>query len=301
MCDRWQLQWCEDHWCGTFLAMASPCEVLLETDDAGLAESLLRLATAEAWRIEGRLSRYIPDNPIDRINRAAGNAVEVDEEIARLLDFAQRCHALSDGLFDITSGVLRQVWHFDGSDRVPVAEDVATCVKRVGWDKVTWTPPLLRLLPGMEIDLGGIGKEYAVDRTATLLARAADISFVVNYGGDIQINRPKRSGRSWQVGIEDPCASRSSVHMLDIPRGGIATSGDASRFLKKDGRRYSHVLDPRTGWPVADAPRSVTVLAPHCTEAGLLATLALLHGARAEKFLQQQGVRSLVFREESGQ
>jgi thiamine biosynthesis lipoprotein len=291
----WQLQWCENHWRGQFLAMASPCEILLDTTDASLAEELVALACAEAWRIEAKLSRYVPDNPLDRINRAAGQAIEVDTEIARLLDYAQTCYELSGGLFDITSGVLRQVWRFDGSDRLPTAEAVAACVQRVGWDKVAWRSPWLKMQPGMEIDLGGIGKEYAVDRTAWLLEQAADLSFVVNYGGDMQINRPKQNGQGWRVGIEDPVHPERAVRLMELQSGGVATSGDARRFLQKDGRRYGHVLNPRTGWPVEHAPRSVTVLAGHCTEAGLLATLALLHGVEAESFLRQQGVRFEVY------
>ena len=147
------------------------------------------------------------------------------------------------------------------------------------------------MIAGMELDLGGIGKEYAVDRCARLLIEYTHVNALINFGGDIYVTGPRRDGRPWHVAIEqlrnDPQADTTVVQLL---RGGIATSGDAHRFLLKDGIRYSHILDPRTGWPVRDAPRSVTVVANTCTEAGMLATFAMLQGNDAEAFLEQQQV-----------
>jgi thiamine biosynthesis lipoprotein len=286
-----------DYWLGRFRAMASPCEVLLEVDSEQEAKQLLQLAQGEAQRIEHKFSRYRTDNIIHQINQARGKPVEVDPETASLLDYAAQCHALSEGRFDITSGVLREVWQFDGSDRVPDAAAVAKVLPRVGWQKVTWKAPWFTLPAGMEIDLGGIGKEYAVDRTARLLQQHTTASLLVNYGGDLQVTGPRRSGWGWFVGVEDPqhAVSRkgsggTQLRQYELLQGGIATSGDARRYLLRDGVRYSHILDPRTGWPVPDAPRSVTVAAGTCTEAGILATLAMLQGARAETFLEQQDV-----------
>ena len=147
----------------------------------------------------------------------------------------------------------------------------------------------LRLEPGMEIDFGGIGKEYAVDRAATLLRGAAE-PCLINLGGDLAVTRPAAGGRPWRVGIEALDASGKPARALELRRGALATSGDARRFLLKDGYRYGHVLNARTGWPVERAPRSVTVAANTCTEAGTFSTLALLHGAGAEEFLRAQGV-----------
>lgn len=276
---------------GRFAAMASPCEVLIETDDPGLAERLLAVALREARRIEKKYSRYLQGNIIDRINRGDGHAVEVDAETANLLDYADRCHRLSDGLFDITSGVLRRAWKFDGSDNLPSAETVAALIDKVGWDRIRWERPRITLQPGMEIDLGGIGKEYAVDSTVQLLKQHTDASLVVNYGGDLHVTAPRRDGRPWVIGVEDPRRGGSSpARNLTLSRGGVATSGDARRFLLKDGVRYGHILDPRTGWPVPDACPSVTVVAGSCLEAGMLATFAILQGRKAEEFLAAQGV-----------
>lgn len=287
----------EDYYTGRFQAMASPCELLIDVDDEPLARQLLDIAHNETLRIEQKFSRYRDDSIIQRINRSAGETIEVDAETAALLDYAQQCYQLSGGLFDITSGVLRQVWRFDGSDRIPSRARVKKVLPLIGWPRIDWQPPTIRLPRGMEIDFGGIGKEYAVDRSARLIAETNRASVLINYGGDLFVNRPRRNGRGWFIGIENPDSSapltqgQESLQNFELRHGGIATSGDARRYLLARGKRYSHILNPTTGWPVEHAPRSVTVAAATCIEAGLLATFAMLHGAEAERFLNDEGVQ----------
>jgi len=286
-----------DHICGRFQAMASPCEILIDTQDLHLAEHLTALAYAEAKRIEYKYSRYIAGNPVDVINRSQGTPVGIDEETWRLLQFAQTCFELSDGMFDISSGVLRRAWRFDGSDKLPSAQLVAQLLPLVGWQKVRFDASSITLPTGMELDFGGIGKEYAVDCVAKLLTQnTVDTSVVVNFGGDIQVTQPRQHGQRWQIGIESLQGYQYIAKLLSIHSGGLATSGDARRYLLKDGVRYSHILNPKTGYPVRDAPRSITVAADHCVQAGLLATLALLQGAAAEDFLAKQHVKYWSFR-----
>ncbi len=281
-------------WRGSFRAMASPCEVLIDTSDPTAAARAAQAVADEAWRIEQKFSRYRDDNIVHAINHAEGAAVELDEETARLLETSARYHALSGGLFDITSGVLRRVWKFDRSDRLPNPAAVDDVLRLVGWHKAEWKSPQLRLKPGMEIDFGGIGKEYAVDRAAELGAAACGgAPLLVNFGGDIYANRPRRDGQPWRVGVQSLAPDARAPH-VGLNQGGITTSGDAHRFLLKDGVRYGHILDPRTGWPVKDAPRSVTVLQASCTQAGLLSTLAILNGKDAEQFLKDKGVEHWV-------
>lgn len=287
----------DDYWVARFLAMGSPCELLVDTNDRALAAPLAELAWAEALRIEQKFSRYRDDNIIHRMHTSGGQPVEVDEETAKLIDYADLCFRLSDGLFDITSGVLRQVWKFDGSDRVPSAAQVAALLPSIGWEKVSWNKPQLTLPSNMEIDLGGIGKEYAVDKTAQLLTAHSDISVVVNFGGDLFVSGPRANDAHWRIGIDDPSATgERSLAQLQLLRGGVATSGDARRFLLKNGLRYGHILNPKTGWPVRAAPRSVTVVANTCVEAGMLATFAMLQGSAAEEFLQAQNTKYFCFR-----
>ncbi|HET7607347.1 MAG TPA: FAD:protein FMN transferase [Gammaproteobacteria bacterium] len=282
-------------WLGTFQSMASPCEVHVGEADLATADRVVAIAAAEARRIEAKFSRYLRGNVIDAINTAEGRPVVVDDETARLLDYAARLHELSDGKFDVTSGVLRRAWRFDGSDRVPTPEAVAALLPIVGWDKVRWRAPELRLPRGMEIDLGGIGKEYAVDSAAGLV-RSVSSRCLLNFGGDLLALGPQPGGSPWRVGVESVSDVGAVAKQIDLTVGALATSGDSRRFLQRDGKRYGHVLDPRTGWPVAGGPRSVTVAASTCTEAGMLATLALLQGADAEAFLEAQGVQFWALR-----
>ena len=276
-----------------FQAMACPCEARFEIGDPDEALRLGRIVQAEAGRIEARYSRYKPDSILSKINASGGAPVVVDDETASLLDYAAQCHALSNGLFDITSGALRRAWgRFDGSDRIPEPEAVKAILPFVGWDKVVWRRPEIILPAGMEIDFGGFGKEYAVDRAAMALSRETDLAFLVNFGGDLRVGGRRRGGARWRISLESPDVEGAVEATLEIATGGLATSGDARRFLMKDGVRYSHILDPRTGWPVKDPPRSVTVAAATCLAAGLMSTLAMLKGSQAQAFLDQEGVQA---------
>jgi thiamine biosynthesis lipoprotein len=273
-----------------FAAMASPCEVLLETDSLGSARELGELAAREASRIEAKYSRYRADSVLSQINRSGGAPVAVDEETTALLQFAAHCHQLSEGAFDITSGVLRHAWKFDGRNQLPSPAVVEALRQRVGFERLHLGPGWVTLPGGMEIDFGGIGKEYAVDRVMQIIASEFSGAALVNFGGDLAANRPPSSG-PWIVGIERPGTDRKARMLLDLSQGGLATSGDTHRFIEVDGRRYAHILDPRTGWPVSGAPRSVTVAAGSCVEAGMLATMAMLRGDGAEALLEDQGVK----------
>jgi thiamine biosynthesis lipoprotein len=280
-----------DYWCAQFDAMASPCEILVEATERSEAGQLARLAANEAWRIEDKFSRYQRGNVVDAINTANGAAIGLDEETSQLIDFSQTLYELSEGRFDITSGALRQVWSFDGSDRIPGADAVRERLRHIGWHRASWERPVLRLPAGMEIDLGGIGKEYAVDRAAALLRDASDSSCLVNFGGDLAVSRGPRRRKCWTVGIEAARASSQiPSHLLRLSAGALATSGDSRRFVLRDGVRYGHILDAKTGWPVVEAPKSVTVAADTCTQAGMLCTLAMLRGVEAEGFLGAQDV-----------
>lgn len=267
--------------------MGSPCELISEATSATEGEQLTSIVAADAWRIEDKFSRYLDGNIIDRINTADGQPIEVDAETSHLLEFAETLFTLSEGAFDITSGTLRRAWTFDGSDQLPSSKEVADLLEQVGWGRVEWDRPELTLPSGMEIDLGGIGKEYAVDKAVLELKSKSDIPCLVNFGGDLAVTGPPAHRQAWTVGIE-ALVSGGAEKRIELAHGALATSGDARRFLMKNGVRYSHVLDPRTGWPVKDAASSITVAADRCTQAGMLATLAMLKGLSAESFLEGQ-------------
>ncbi len=282
----------ENYFVGAFSAMANPCQVLIDTDDPQEATNITHIAEEEAQRIESKFSRYRSNNVVDRINRSDGKPVHVDQEAALLIDYAKTCYEISDGMFDITSGILRHAWKFDGGSRVPPKSEMEVLLNRVGWWRAQWDGATLSIPSGMEIDFGGIGKEYAVDRTAQLIAAKTRSPFLVNYGGDLFASGLRRGNRTWAVGIDDPeHTGETALYRLDISRAGLATTGDARRYVLHEGKRLSHILNPKTGWPVVDAPRSVTVVARTCLEAGTLSTIAFLQGPNARKFLESESVQ----------
>lgn len=287
--------------------MASPCEVIIQTTDKRLALTLGEVVATEVWRIEDKYSRYLPNSFCSAINKSAGQAVAVDEETFQLLTFADQCYQLSDGLFDISSGVLRKAWTFNGNNNqkstLPSQKEISAALSYVGWEKIHFDHQYITLSKNMEIDFGGIGKEYAVDRSIILAKQLTNKPVLVNLGGDLAVTRPRLNNECWQVAIEHPDVDsqlsnanslnkKSAVDMIvSLKSGALATSGDARRFLIKDGIRYGHVLNAKTGWPIVKAPRSITVVAPQCIQAGILATLALLQGNNAEDFLTEQEIK----------
>jgi thiamine biosynthesis lipoprotein len=279
-----------------FQAMASRCEVRLHAPDVVAAGAWAEAAIAEVRRIEAKYSRYRDDSVTTAINRAAGQeAVVVDDETAHLLDFGAALHAQSGGRFDLTSGVLRRVWDFKAR-RVPAQRDLDALLPLIGWPQVEWSARSIRLpRAGMEIDFGGIGKEYAADRAgAVLLERGAGHGFV-NLGGDIRVIGPAPDGTPWRIAVQHPRGRGGEVLAhLDVATGALATSGDYERYFIADGRRYCHLLDPRTGWPVA-AWQSVSVVAPLAVAAGACATIVMLSEVTPGlAFLRDQGVRYLA-------
>jgi thiamine biosynthesis lipoprotein len=187
--------------------------------------------------------------------------------------------------------VLRHVWRFDNSKRTPKQSEIDMVMKRVGWHRATWRKPLLTLPPGMEVDFGGIGKEYAVDRVVAFVEEHANIPILVNFGGDLRTaGKPPESG-AWQIGIESIAVQGQVDTRIRLATGALATSGDTRRFIEIEGRRYGHIIDARTGWPALGAPRSVTVAADTCSQAGTFSTLAMLQGTDAERFLESEGLR----------
>lgn len=281
----------DDVWLASYSAMAGPCEVHLPGINKSEAGKLASLAFSETLRIEHKYSRYRDDNLVWEINHAEGRAVKVDPETAGLFHFADQCFRLSDGMFDITSGVLRKAWKFDGSEAQPNRNLIKSLLEKVGWDRVAWDGESLTLQPDMEIDLGGLGKEYAVDRVAQILSGASPTPLMINFGGDIRVIGSGREPRNWVIGIESPERENQAVGHIEIREGAVATSGDSQRFCLFQGKRLGHILNPLTGWPVAGAPRSVTVIGDNCLEAGFLSTLAMLQGEGAGAFLENQGVR----------
>jgi thiamine biosynthesis lipoprotein len=266
----------------SFKAMGSPCELHLYGRSISRLDALAKTARKEITRLECKYSRYREDSLTTRINRSAGNSdgMQVDDETASLLDYADTAHRESGGLFDITSGALRRAWDFK-SGRLPEPGAIESLLTRVGWQRVLWKRPQIVLpIAGMEIDFGGYVKEYAADRIAALCRRSGARHGLIDLGGDFAVVGPHPDNRPWLVGVRHPRHPDTAMATVPLSEGGIASSGDYERFMIVDGKRYGHVLDPRTGWPV-EGLASVSVAASHCLIAGTATTVAMLKGAVA--------------------
>ena len=272
-----------------FKAMGSACEVVLASHTQKEAESMAKLAIDEVLRIERKYSRYTNDSIIAKINQQSGRgAVQCDDETWALFQFASQLFDKSDGLFDITSGVLRKVWDFQKPE-VPSASNLRRLLALVGWQKVVLQDQSIALpLAGMEVDLGGFGKEYAADRAAQVLKQKGVTSGYVNLAGDMRFLGPKPTGEPWMIGIQDPRQPDRVVSTLPMMQGGLATSGDYERYFELNGQRYCHVLNPKTGMPVSYW-RCVSVTAPAAVVSGCTSTMAMLKEEDGLAFLQATG------------
>jgi thiamine biosynthesis lipoprotein len=274
----------------TLLAMGTECAFHLYCDDPEVTQA----AIDEVLRIEHQFSRYRPDSIVSEINRTAarGGTILLDAETARLIDYAFACRAKSGGLFDITTGILRRVWDFSVA-RLPAAADVERLLPLIGMDKLRWESPALSfLVAGMELDLGGIGKEYAADRVAAVCMEAGVRHGLADLGGDLRVIGPRPDGEPWKVHLRNPRSIRDALAVVSLEQGGLATSGDYERFIEVGGQRYCHILNPTTGWPVRGM-QSASVAADTCLVAGSLSTIAMLKGRSGAEWLRRMGVRHL--------
>jgi thiamine biosynthesis lipoprotein len=279
-----------------FKAMACACEIVFGDTDVGTveAEKIAQAAIDEVHRVEVKYSRYRSDSIISRINAAAGGDwTDCDAETRGLLDFADSLYRSSDGLFDITAGVLRRVWDFKNAC-LPSTAALDEARALIGWSGVEREASRIRLpRVGMELDFGGFGKEYAADRAAHIIAQRGIRHGYVNLGGDMRVLGPKPDGQPWMMGIQDPRIADKVVATIPVMQGGLATSGDYERYFEIDGRRYCHVMNPRTGQPV-QYWQTISVVAPLAVVAGNCTTIAMLREAAALDFLQASGFSYLA-------
>lgn len=278
----------------TLAALGSPCEFQLYGESEDRLAEVSAGAAAELERIETKYSRYREGSLLSEINRRAGTGqfVSLDNETIGLLNYAQTAFDQSGGLFDITSGVLRRAWDFN-SQTLPAKETLRELCELVGWQHVTLTEGAIHLShTGMEIDFGGFGKEYAADRVVAYCREQGIAAGLIDLGGDVCVIGPHPDGRPWQVGIRDPRNPEAALASLPLGRGALATSGDYERFMEIDGKRYCHLLDPRTGWPV-ESLSGVSVVAEQCLVAGTATTVAMLKGKGGAAWLRKLGLPHL--------
>ena len=270
--------------CG-WSALGTRCEVqyVCADDEAARRFEAAALAWVEAF--EASYSRFRPDSLVSRINAAAGGDwVEVDDEMEHMLNFCASLHFLTKGVMDVTATPVLRLWDYKAATpRIPSDDEIAAALRLVGWAKVQREPGKVRLPePGMALDFGGWGKEYAVDAVAAL-ARSHGLSNVlVDFGHDLMAAGTAPGKPGWHIGLEDPAnpagPCKGSLAAANIA---VASSGDYLRGFTLGGQRYGHIVNPRTGRPVANGCRQVTVLAPTCLQAGALSTAIFILGPEA--------------------
>jgi thiamine biosynthesis lipoprotein len=271
---------------------------------AGREEAALQ-AFAELQRLEGLFNRHDPGSEVARINDRAGQWVEVSPELLEVLATVEDMAPTTGGLFDVTVAPLLDLWGI-GTDRpaVPDAVELARALERVGGGglEIDREGRRVRLArPGMAIDLGGIGKGYAIDRAVQVLSRAGVTAGLVEVGGDLYLLGRRPGGQPWRVGVEHPRRQDALLGVLYLADHAVATSGDYQRFFEVDGVRYHHILDPRTGRPGRTA-MSVTVLAPTVMQADLLSTgVFLMEPAAGLALLERLGEVEGIIVDPAGQ
>ena len=271
----------------SFRAMGSDCEFQLCFGGGSDSQFIFKCLQDELERLESKYSRFRKDSLLSQIN--LGKEVNIDNETISLLEHAFNCFEQSEGLFDVTAGRLNSLWDFK-KKKVPSQEEISYALSVTDFSKVSWNNGILSMPAGMNIDFGGIVKEYAAD-TLAVLAKKFGVQYgLINLGGDIAIVGNKPDGIAWKVGITDPRGTETEIASIDIYSGGLATSGDYKRYFIYEGKRYSHILNPKTGFPCAGL-RAVSVAANLCTVAGSIATIAMLKDEpEAIKWLNDLGV-----------
>jgi thiamine biosynthesis lipoprotein len=267
----------------SFRAMSTICRVSFEASNAAQAREFQQEVLSWVGGFEARYSRFIPDNLLGRINAAAGREwVEVDPETEALLTLCQEMVFFTRGVFDPTALPLLRLWNWKARPPViPDSEAIKDALKLVGWGKIQRRPGMI-FLPraGMGIDLGGIGKEYAVDRVLAFAKERGLENALVDFGQDVRAQGRPPGKEAWHIGLQDPGNLSRCWTGVAVTDRAVATSGDAVRHFEHAGRRYGHILDPRTGYPVNNGTLSVSVIAPHCTFAGILSTAAFVLGLK---------------------
>lgn len=257
--------------------MGGPARLLLDCEREHQALAAIEAVEAEVKRLEAKYSRYLEDSLTCAINRAAGSGrpVPLDAETAGLLHHADTLWRESGGAFDLTSGVLRRAWDFR-SPRLPAKEEVEPLLSLVGWERVIREESSISLpTRGMELDFGGLVKEYAVDCATALLREHGINQALVDLAGDIAVSGPRGDETPWPVAVRSPVAGAGPIATVGLVSGALASSGNYERCIEIDGERYGHILDPRSGQPVRGLC-AVSLTAPQCLVAGSAATMAML-------------------------
>jgi len=282
------------------LLMGTRFEFAAVTNNEQLAWEAIEAGIKETQRIEALLSEWQPNSQTSEINRNAGiKPMVVDQELYDLISRCLRISRMTGGAFDISFAAVDKVWHFDGTMKsLPTPQEVAASVSKIGYERIRLDPASHSVFlrePGMKIGFGAIGKGYAAGRARDLMRSMGIPGGVVNAAGDLTTWGKQANGESWYVGIADPAEKDKVFSWLTADEIAVVTSGNYEKYVEIGGKRYAHIIDPRTGYPVSGL-KSVTIVCPKAELADALATAVSVMGAEEGLHLinQLKGVECLL-------
>lgn len=269
----------------TLKLMGSRFDITVVAEDSITAKNHIESGIEEIDRIEKLISSWDENSQTSEINKYAGiKPVKVEAELFNLIERAMMISKLTDGAFDITYASMDKIWKFDGSMRkMPSEEDIRASVTKVGYNNILLDKEKLTVflkIKGMKIGFGAIGKGYAADMAKKLLLAKGVTSGIINASGDMNSWGKQVDGNEWKVAITNPLNKNKVFALLPISNGAVVTSGDYEKYVEFNGKRYSHIIDPRTGYP-STGIISVTVFAPKAELADALATSVFVMGKEA--------------------
>lgn len=270
------------------LLMGSRFDITIVDKDSVSAEKNIERVIAEISRIENLISEWRSETQISEVNRNAGiRAVKVDREVFELTKRALYFSKITNGAFDISIAAIDKIWKFDGSmEKMPSAETIKKSIEKVGYQNIELDSihsTIYLKLPGMKIGFGATGKGYAAEKGKQLLLSLGIESGIVNASGDMTVWGTQLDGRPWKIGISSPFESGEILKVLLLNNTAVVTSGDYQKFVEFNGIYYSHIINPKTGFP-ANGLRSVTIIGPDAEIANGISTSIMVLGK--EKGLQ---------------
>lgn len=266
----------------TLKLMGSRFDITVVAKDSSEANSYIDVAVNEISRIENLISSWDPNSQTSKINDNAGiKPIEVDRELFDLIQRSLTISKLTDGAFDISYASMDRIWKFDGSmTQMPSDDDITSSVSKVGYQNIELNDAnstIFLKLKGMKLGFGAIGKGYAADKAKSLLIEKGAVSGIINASGDMTTWGKQTNGEDWKVAITNPLDKNKAFALLPITNGAVVTSGNYEKYVNFDGKRYTHIIDPRSGYP-STGIISVTVFAPKAELADALSTSVFVMG-----------------------
>ena len=273
----------------TTTLMGSRFDITIVADDSLSAEQNIDKVISEISRIEDLISEWKPETQISEVNRNAGiKPVKVDQEVFDITKRALWFSEITDGAFDISIAAMDKIWKFDGSlTEKPSEEQIKRSIEKVGYRNIildSINSTIFLKLPGMKIGFGATGKAYAAHKGKELMQSLGMKAGIVNASGDMTVWGKQPNGKPWKIGVTDPKDANKIYKTISLKNKAIVTSGNYEKFVMLDGKRYSHIIDPKTGWPSSELV-SVTVFGPNAEIANGFSTSIMVLGMRKGKEL----------------